>query len=145
MTAFGAVLIHRATLVRHAALMQGSEPVLDEDGHVQFVESRTPAIPVAIQPLSTRERAAQHQAGATVSSHRIYAFATLRVSTADMFEHDPDACPMKPDLPATSYQINGVANAAGVGHHLEIDATEIGPANTKATSTGGGSGSGSGS
>lgn len=137
-------LTHRVTLVRRAAILSAGRPVLDEDGHIQHTEHRTTGIPVAIQPLSTRERAAQHQAGVTVSSHRIYAVG-LGASTADVIEHDPETCPMAPDLPFSRYELNGVADAAGLGHHLEIDATEIGPSITVAAVPGSGSGSGGGS
>lgn len=136
------LLTHRVTLVRRAAVLEGGRPVLDEDGHVQHAEQRTSGIAAAIQPLTSRERASQHQAGLTVSTHRIYAVG-LRVTTADAIDHDPDACPQEPDLPAVRYELNGVADAAGIGHHLEIDATEIGPT-IKAAAPGGPAGSGSG-
>jgi len=137
-------LTHRVTLIRRVAVLEDGEPVLDEDGHAERTESRTTGIAVAIQPLSTKERAAQHQAGVTVSTHRIYALPQT-ISSADVVEHDPDACPMSLDLPLVRYEINSTPDAAGLGHHLEIDATEIGPTIAAAPAPGGGSGSGSGS
>jgi hypothetical protein len=140
----GDQLTHRVSLVRRAAVMESGEPVLDEDGHIQYAERRTPGVDVAIQPLSTKERAAQHQAGVTVSSHRIYALVNPPITSADAIDHDPEACPMSPDLPAVRYEINGVEDAAGLGHHLEINATEIGPSLAPATAGSSGSGSGAG-
>jgi hypothetical protein len=142
----GSLLTHRANLVRRVALIDtDGHAVLDEDGHAQRTELTIPDIAVAIQPLSTRERAAQHQAGATVATHRIYA-VDRSISTADFIEHVPDACPTPTaqDLPYGRYELHATQDAAGLGHHLEIDATLIGPALAVAAA-GGATGSGSGS
>lgn len=138
----GDLLTHRVTLVRNVALLAGGQPVLDEDGHLQHSEARTSGIAAAIQPLTSKERAAQHQAGLVVASTRIYTLP-MTASPADLIEHDPDTCPADPDLPHVRYQLTGVQNAAGIGHHLEIDATEIGPTlkGTPPSSPGSGSGS----
>lgn len=135
------LLTHRVTLIRRVAVLEGGMPILDEDGHAERTERRTAGVAAAIQPLSSRERAAQHQAGVTVSTHRIYT-VDHAITSADVIEHDPVTCPQTPDLPAARYEVNATPDAAGLGHHLEIDATEIGPAIAPAPAAGsGGSGS----
>lgn len=139
------LLTHRVNLVRRVALVDvAGDPVLDEDGHAQRTEHTVPNVAAAIQPISTKERAALHQAGATVGTHRIYALERS-ITTSDFVEHDPDACPLPAgqDLGPGRYELHAVQDAAGLGHHLEIDATLIGPALTTSTAVAAGSGSGS--
>lgn len=143
--AIGSYLSHRVTLIRRVGLLEDGEPVLDEDGHAERTERRVPGIAAAIQPLSARERAAQHQAGVTVGTHRIFALERS-ITTADVIEHDPTTCPMPTarDLPHELYELSARKDAAGVGHHLELDATVVGPS-IAAAPAGGPPGSGSGS
>lgn len=145
----GSLLTHRANLVRQVALIDtDGSAVLDEDGHAQRTDLTIPDVAVAIQPLSTKERAAQHQAGATVATHRIYAL-DRSISTVDFIEHVPETCPVlaSRDLPYGRYELHATQDAAGLGHHIEIDATLIGPqlavAVTSGTPGSGAGGSGS--
>lgn len=83
-------------------------------------------IKAAIQPKDAEEQAAVSQAGAGISDHTIY---TLPVDIAggDAVVHDQGDCPMDPDLPTMRFEVGGIRNAAGRGHHLEIDARAVQP------------------
>lgn len=70
-------------------------------------------VPGLIQPKTAREVAQLNQAGAVVSTHTAYLRPTevqpsdrLRIASGDM---------------AGTYEIDGIRNAAGIGHHLEAD------------------------
>jgi len=78
----------------------------------------TIATPAAlIQPKSGRERAQQNEAGSVTAEFRIYMRPTditegdhlIRQDTGEVFE------------------IGFIADAGGIGHHLEIDATRVWP------------------
>jgi head-tail adaptor len=69
-----------------------------------------------IQPKSAREMAQFNQAGATVSDHTIFMRPT-NVIGADYIRFEPDD--------GRHFQIVGVRDAAGLGHHLEIDANLV--------------------
>jgi hypothetical protein len=78
----------------------------------------------AIQPRrrgGDREAPLVSEAGVTLSDHVIYMRPT-DITTADAIEHDASVCPVLNDLPTCRFEIVGVPNAAGLGHHLEIDA-----------------------
>jgi hypothetical protein len=67
----------------------------------------------SVQPKSARELAQLSQGGPIASDHTIYVLPT-DVQEADRIRFDPDD--------GRLYQVDGVRDAAGVGHHLEIDA-----------------------
>jgi hypothetical protein len=81
----------------------------------------------AIQPRTAREMALISQAGAPVSDHTIFMRARL-VASGDRIVHDATTCPVPAvsDLASASFELSGVRNAAGIGHHLEVDARLIG-------------------
>lgn len=81
----------------------------------------------AIQPRSAREMALLTQAGAPLSDHSIFMRARL-LSQADKIVHDSTICalPETRDLPTATFEIDGIRNAAGLGHHLEVDARLVG-------------------
>lgn len=74
-------------------------------------------VPGLIQPKKVEEVAQLNQAGVVVSTHTIYLRPTeiqpsdrVVVATGGM---------------AGSYEIDGVRDAAGIGHHLELDARMV--------------------
>jgi hypothetical protein len=79
------------------------------------------------QPKSLREMAAVHQAGSIVGDWTVFLNPT-DLDAADRIVHDPALCGAVNDLPAGVLEPTGVRNAAGVGHHLEVDARWVDPA-----------------
>ncbi len=69
-----------------------------------------------VQPKSVREVAQLNQAGAVVSDHTIYLYPT-DLREADRIRFDPDD--------GRRYEVRGVRDAAGIGHHLEVDAEMV--------------------
>jgi hypothetical protein len=139
------LLTHRVSRIRRIGVLDDEgQPTTDEYGQPLSVEDAEPGIAVAIQPKTAREAAAFHQAGAAISTHTIYA-VDRTILAADAIYHDPDACPVVKDLPRGRYELSGVPDAAGLGHHLEIDATLVSLPEPAATPGSGGGGSGSGS
>lgn len=116
MTGIGSRFTHTVSLIRRTA--SGSY-----DDYNQPIASDTvlATVKAAIQPRTQREQALISQAGAAVSDHVIYMFPT-DLSTADAILHDAEDCPVTSDLPTARFEIAGVPNAAGLGHHLEVEA-----------------------
>lgn len=114
-------LTHRVSVLRRSQTTDEGEPVVDDYNQPVTAETATAGVPASIQPRSAREMAALSQAGVAMSDHRIY-LTPRDVRTSDVIVHDPDACPMTVDLPAGRYEIVGVPDAAGAGHHVEIAA-----------------------
>jgi len=114
---------HRVSLLRQVRQTDElGDDVLDELGQPTFVTDTVASdVPAGIQPKSAREVAATHEAGAVPSDTRIY-LLPRDVTTADAVYHDPAACPMAKDLPEATYNIVGLRDAAGAGHHIELDA-----------------------
>lgn len=113
-----------ASRLIHSLLIHSTAPVLDVDGNPVLDENGQPTTtPVEtaakglIQPKDVRELAAISQAGAEVSTHTIYLPPSADVSHADAIGFDPDD--------GRRYQVTGVRDAAGIGHHLEVDAKKV--------------------
>jgi hypothetical protein len=141
------MLTHRVSLVRKVAVLDDEgDPATDEFGQAIVVEDAEPGIAVAIQPKTAREVAAFHGAGAAISTHTIFA-VHRGITTADAIAHEPDACPMPAaqDLPRGRYELVGIPDAAGVGHHMELDAVLVASPTASLPEEGGSGGSGSGS
>lgn len=66
-----------------------------------------------IQPRTAFKVPQANQAGATVVTHVIYLLPT-DVTTADRIRREPDD--------GDRFQLTGIRDAAGRGHHLECDA-----------------------
>lgn len=81
----------------------------------------------SIQPKSIREVAQIAQAGANVGDWTLFVLPR-RIDTSDKIVHVSEDCPIREaaDLPDAVFELTGVRNAAGVGHHLEIDARLVG-------------------
>jgi hypothetical protein len=109
-------LIHSLLIVRHTVQTDvNGDPLLDENGMPLTTDSTT-AVKGLVQPKSAREVALISQGGAVVSDHTIYMLPT-DITAADLITFDPDD--------GRAYEIRGVRDAAGIGHHLEIDARMV--------------------
>jgi head-tail adaptor len=115
----GSRLTHTVTIERSSS--SGDPDDDDEYGQPVRSPSTIATVRAAIQPKSDREVALTSQAGAALSDYRIYLLPT-DLTTADAIIHDAQDCPMRPDLPDARFEIVGVPDAAGLGHHLEVDA-----------------------
>lgn len=119
-------LNHRVSIVRDVAVLAMGEPTLDDYGQpVRTSTTLASNVPAGIQPKSTAELAAISQAGVALSTHTIY-LLPRDVTTADQIVHDATACPVTVDLPTATFQVRGVPDAVGAGHHLEVDAWRTG-------------------
>lgn len=120
-------LNHRVSIVASRVVLDDDdEPTVDEYGQpVRADVTIGSNVAAGIQPKSARELAAISQAGIAESTHKVYMLPRL-VTTADTIVHDPDDCPLSVDLPAARYLVTGVPDAAGAGHHLELDVRLLG-------------------
>lgn len=119
---FAALLTHAVTIVRPSS--SGDPDDDDEYGQPVRTEGTIASVRAAIQPKTEQEIALSSQGGAASSDHRIFLLPTS-LTTADAIIHDARTCPMRPDLPDARFEIVGVPDAAGIGHHLEVDARLI--------------------
>ncbi len=118
----GSRLTHAVTIVRTSA---STNPDDDDEFGQPTVSETYETVRAAIQPKRAEEIPLTTQAGAVVADHRIYLLPTS-ISTADAIIHEAQACPMSPDLPDARYEITSVPDAAGLGHHLELESKLIG-------------------
>ena len=118
---------HRVKIVRQTHSGAGA-PALDPEGADLGVPSGaervSAVVPALIQPKSAKERAATTGEGANVGNFRIY-LPVRDVGPHDVIRKDsvangdPDA-----DLDG-DYRVLFVGNAAGMGHHLEVDVDRL--------------------
>jgi hypothetical protein len=119
---FAALLDHKVHILR--SISTGTE---DDEGHQTTTNAVGQEFSAAIQPRSAREVALSTQDGAVIGTHVIY--VEPRVLTGgDVIIHDTVLCPKADavDMPDGRFEIVGIRNATGRGHHLEIDAQSIG-------------------
>lgn len=107
---FDSRLVHSLVIEREAA------GTVDEYNQPTQTWSTLSEVPGLLQPKTAREVAQLNQAGAVVSTHTIYMRPT-EVQPADRIRVVVG--------PPGTYQIDGVRDAAGLGHHLEIDARMV--------------------
>lgn len=79
------------------------------------------------QPKTLREQAAVHQAGSVIGDWTVFLNPTDLVAS-DRIVHDRATCGRPNDLPSGIFEPTGVRYAAGLGHHLEVDARLVDPA-----------------
>ena len=115
-------LTHTVTIERPGTV---DPDVVDDYGQPIAGSPTSRTVKAAIQPKRAEEIALTTQAGATAADFRIY-LLPLDLTTADAILHDAQDCPMRPDLPDSRYEITQVPDAAGLGHHLEVEAKLIG-------------------
>jgi head-tail adaptor len=107
---FDSRLVHRLAIERSTA------GAVDDQNMPAQTWSTLAEVAGLIQPKSARETAQLNQAGVVVSTHTIYLRPT------DITEADRIRAITGP--PGT-YQLDGIRDAAGLGHHLEIDAQMV--------------------
>lgn len=120
---FGARLTHTVSVVRKADAGTFDDYNLPITSDV-VIETVKAAIQPRIIPRSQQEVPSFSQGGASFSDHVIFMFPT-DLTTADAILHDAATCPLLRDLPTSRFEIVGVPNAAGLGHHLEVQARQI--------------------
>ncbi len=116
---FGSRLTHTVSIVRKA-----DAHTLDDYGQPVTSDDVIATVKAAIQPRRENEQDAVSQAGPAVANYVIFMFPT-DINTADAIFHDADVCPVAGDLPTGRFELQGVPNAAGLGHHLEVQARLI--------------------
>lgn len=104
----------------------------DDYNQPTVTEAVLASVKASIQPKDAREQQAFSQAGAGISDHTVFLLPT-DIKGSDAIEHDPDDCPLTRDLPFSRFEIDGIRNAAGIGHHLEVDVHAV---NAPADATG---------
>lgn len=115
----GTRLTHTVAIVRATAT-----GAYDDYNQPTETEAELATVKAAIQPRTEQEMALVSQAGAGVGDHVIF-MLPIDVAGADAIVHDQGDCPMTDDLPSMRFEITGIANAAGLGHHLEIEARAV--------------------
>ena len=125
---YGSRLLHELTVMR------GTAGTSDEYNQPSVTFASVGTVRALPQPKTIQEQALISQAGAVVGDWTIFTeIADIRES--DRLVHNAATCPMRSiaDLPSGTFQPTGVRNAAGIGHHLEIDASLIAPTPAEAS------------
>jgi len=120
---FAERLIHDLVIERPEHLLDGGEEDLDEYGQPERTFVQLEAVKGLPQPKSAREKALISQAGVALSDFTIYLLPT-DLTNADRIRHSAADCPVPApaDLPDAIFELKGLPrNAAGIGHHLEVD------------------------
>lgn len=100
-------------LIHTLVIERPTDGTVDDYNQPTTTYAALATVPGLIQPKTAREVAQLNQAGAVVSTHTAYLRPTevqpsdrLLIAAGDM---------------AGTYEIDGIRNAAGIGHHLEAD------------------------
>ena len=119
---FASLLDHRVYIERDVAL--GPD---DEWGQPTTTTEVSGPIAASIQPKRVREVALISQGGASIGEYTLFVLPR-RIATSDAIIHDSAMCgkPDGQDYPTLRFEVTGVRNAAGRGHHLEVDCTLVG-------------------
>lgn len=119
---FGDRLIHDLTIERPEHLLLGGEEELDDYGQPVREFITLASVKGLPQPKGAREKALISQAGVALSDYTVYLFPT-DLTNADRIRHTAAECGVvDADLPDAIFELTGYPrNAAGVGHHLEVD------------------------
>lgn len=106
-------LLHTLVIKRASVTLDGEDaPVLDDYGQPVTGETTFAVVDGLIQPVQPRdphEVPLVSQGGAVISTHVGYMRPLAGLTTADWIEHD-----------GIRYDITGMPDAAGLGHHLEL-------------------------
>jgi hypothetical protein len=111
-------------LTHTVAVMRRTEGAEDEYGQPILIEALLATVPAAIQPKTEEEQALLSQAGAEVSDHTVF-MLPMDIVGSDFIVHDENDCPLTSDLPDMRLEIDGMRNAAGIGHHLELSVRNV--------------------
>lgn len=107
-------LIHRVAILRMVTADDGSGgPQFDDLNQPVRSEAVLATVSALAQPRSVREIAQLSQAGITVGDHVVFMRPT-DITASDVLRFDPDD--------GRRLQVMGVRDAAGLGHHYEVDA-----------------------
>jgi hypothetical protein len=101
-------------LIRTLVIERASDGAVDEYNQPSRIWATLATVRGLIQPKRAREVAQLNQAGAVVSTHTVF-LAPTDVREADRILADD----------GQRYEIDGVRDAAGLGHHLELDARTV--------------------
>lgn len=107
---FDRLLIHTLVVKRNAA-----SGTLDDYGQPVMAETTVATVKGLIQPRRAYEVAQANQAGAAIGDHVGYMRPLAGLTTADWIERD-----------GVRYDIHAIPDAAGLGHHLELDLQRVG-------------------
>jgi hypothetical protein len=104
--------------MRHVLIIERpTDGAVDDYNQPTVTYATLASVPGLVQPKNAREVMQLNQAGAVVSTHTIYLRPT-EIQPSDRVR--VAAGPM-----AGTYEIDGVRDAAGLGHHYEIDARMV--------------------
>lgn len=92
-------------------------PLLDDYGQPVLGWATLATVAGRIRPLTATEVVNQSQGGAAITTHVVY-LAPTNVTSRDRVRLASQAT-------GPYYQLTGVRDAAGHGHHLECDAREV--------------------
>lgn len=108
---FGTLLRHQLVAIRRTAS--------GVDGRRQpvYTTSELSAIAGYVQPRTGREMRAAADQGAVVATHIAYLAASADVQADDVLRLEPDD--------GRRFAITAIRDAAGRGHHLELDLREV--------------------
>lgn len=120
---FSRRLIHALVIERK----RSADPDL-EDEYGQAVPMTALEYPIKglPQPKAIGEVVQASQAGAEVGDWTVFIEPT-DLAGADAIIHRKETCPVAwpRDLPDMRFEITGIRNAAGIGHHYEVDAKAV--------------------
>lgn len=102
---------YRHTVIVKRAAATGT---LDEYGQPVTAEATVATVAGLVQPRSAREVALASQAGAAIGSHVLYTAPLADLATDCWVE-----------LAGRRYDIVSIADAGGVGHHLEVGLVSV--------------------
>ena len=103
-------------------LIQNNQSGTSEDDYGQPVYGGTTETPFIgwLQPRTSQEFRQGNEAGVALSTHQLFAPASLPISKSDHVRWN-----VSPD-DKRRYEVNGdPQDAAGIGHHLEADIRQI--------------------
>lgn len=119
---FAARLLHTLTVSRSGAVLDDDGDVTTDDmGQPIVAEVTVATIRGLPQPKRVIEVAAISQAGAAIGDWTIFTLP-VEIGEADTITHTAADCPVRVDLPDAVWNLTGARNAAGLSHHLELDA-----------------------
>ena len=104
-------------LVHTLAIERATAGAVDDYNQPAQAWATIATVKALIQPKSGRELAQVNEAGPVSGEYRVFMLPT------DVTEGDH----LVRQTPAEVYEIGFVADAAGIGHHLELDATRVWP------------------
>lgn len=112
---FDDLLIHELVIYRNvAALDVDDAPILDDWGNQTYAPAVLATVDGRIRPRTAREVPLASQAGAAISTHIADLYPVTGLTTACWIEHD-----------GQRYDITGISDAAGAGHHLMLDLVAV--------------------